>query len=639
MLLALCGIAVTAGATLGGLWMTGIVDLSQFWEQGPLRRADMVYVPTSARPIDAYSKVVRDDLFDREKGEYSYTPLPPEYVFLGLTLRIGRRGQLMCEPAEQSPALRAGVEVGDTLVGLDDQPAADIGAVRKLLSQRDLGDPISLVVEREGKQLKLETALEQYVFVTIGRITGRVLDRDKGAKYAFREIDFLPEDTRAGLAAGIPEGKRGLTFPADKLIGVHGLRIKDRVDLVANVPIAQLSIFDSHQSGAAGRRLPYAELAVAGGRGRGKPKSSEARVIAKDAVVVTPVTSRPAPGGRGGTVQQITIAVDDDDIPTVTEALALEVSIHCVAHSGLPQADSSDQPPPGMIDVPLSGRTIAANYRITYEDLIDPRTRKQRTLRLSTAGVAERGVIVDPAALLGRVLKQDKPAGGVFTESDLAPAGTPEGLAGALPSGRRSFTLRESRLEGAANLRRGDRIDILASLPVRLPEGAKWHQAPAEKAEVQVIVQDGLVLAPVDSAEARAADRGDEQQPGRQVILGVRADEVARLIQVLGSDGRLTAIFRSHRRDASGSDDAIDPALTPGIDPLERATQLETQVGRQQQTLIFPARGPFRATSPAVRPAESESSTGNQPRETSDRAAQSRARPRSSLARGLASKP
>ena len=609
-LLVFTGLIFVVLSTVGALWATGVVDLAALWktsvDAGPEVPEGMIMVPASSRAIPAYSKVSRDDMWDTTKGQFTYAILGPEYVYLGLSVQPGRRGQLLLQPGEQSPAEEAGALSGDALTDVNGEPIQSLLGFRQTLLETDLGDLVLLTVKRDDEPVELELTTREYV-LSFGSATGRVLDRDKGRGYAFRELDFLPPDTREGVTAGVPPGKRGLTFEAAKLVGVHGLRIKDRVDLIANIPIEQLSIFDSDQqtSFGPGGRLPYAQLAVSAANQQSPGKKSEARVLPKDAVIVTPVMNRPVPktdttvfgtDTRTSQVQQITIAIDEDDVPTVSEAIAAGLTIQCVALSGVPETEGANEPPAGMAAVPISGRTIPANFRITHSDLIDRRTREQRFVHLPLEKLDERGVITDSNELLGRVLRTDKPAGEIFLREDLAPPGTPEGLTGALPSDRRSFALAASELTGADQLRRGDQVDIVASIELQLPASVKSFQAIPGRTQIRVIAEDAIVLAPVGAADARSTSA--EGKSVRELILGVRPTEVPVLTQALSMNAELRAVFRGSQETREertkpiavlhGQPDySADATGIPDLDPLAGAKLMVTQVGRDRETWVF----------------------------------------------------
>lgn len=204
------------------------------------------------------------------------------------------------------------------------------------------------------------------VLLNVSQIIGRVMDHEKPAGYAFTESDFMPKGTRAGLVAGIPPGKRSLTIEATRLDGVFGLRPGDHIDLLATTPIDQ-------GRGPANRKgTTMAQVQAASLQGR-----ATVRPLAQDAVIVSPVTTRTKPvsssslmNGAKTTavpVQEIVLAVTPEEVPLISEALATDVAITCVARSGRP-----DDPGPATITPgsnPLSTikviETMSGNRRDT----------------------------------------------------------------------------------------------------------------------------------------------------------------------------------------------------------------------------------------------------------------------------------
>jgi Flp pilus assembly protein CpaB len=181
-------------------------------------------------------------------------------------------------------------------------------------------------------------------------ILNRVLTRDKAAGYPFVDNDLYPKDTRAGLVAGIPAGKRAFVLAADKVQGIHGLKLGDRFDLLASVPI------DLDKAFAKLKLVGTPDPAQAFGKG------ARVRVLVQHGAIVLPVAIREIPTGApsktGKTptkvVQEATIAVDPDEVAPLHEALAIQATLMCVARSGRTEEESmktltpGSPPPPPM---------------------------------------------------------------------------------------------------------------------------------------------------------------------------------------------------------------------------------------------------------------------------------------------------
>ncbi len=182
----------------------------------------------------------------------------------------------------------------------------------------------------------------------VSQIFGRVVRREIGANMRLTEADFLPEGTRPGVVAGIPAGKRALTLEVAKLAGAFGLASGDHVDLVATVPIDSKN--NNRTSGISGSLAAQQQMASI-------QKRASVRVLAQDAVVVTPVTSRNKPVESNSLtsgkqvknvpVFEIVIAVAPVEVAPISEALATHVEVTCVARSGLPDDPGAVSKTPG----------------------------------------------------------------------------------------------------------------------------------------------------------------------------------------------------------------------------------------------------------------------------------------------------
>jgi Flp pilus assembly protein CpaB len=208
-------------------------------------------------------------------------------------------------------------------------------------------------------------AVSRDMLVKLSDVLGRVLDREKQPGYVFTESDFLPKGTREGVVAGIPAGKRAIRVPADKVEGLYGLRAGDRFDLVATMPI-------DGRGGTAPQTFGgvYGQQMALQARLSNWQKQATVRVMAQNAVVVEPMTTRQVPVfssslTQGATtrmkpVQEIVIAVEPEEVARLTEAIAVEAKISCVPRSGRPD-DPFDSVTPDLRPVsPFTGPGTAA---------------------------------------------------------------------------------------------------------------------------------------------------------------------------------------------------------------------------------------------------------------------------------------
>jgi Flp pilus assembly protein CpaB len=218
------------------------------------------------------------------------------------------------------------------------------------------------------------------------KVLGRILDHDKPAGYVFTEADFLPKGARAGLVAGIPSGKRSFTLPADKLAGVFGLKVGDHIDLLSTTPI------DAAKGGHSGMsRVLSTQAQMAA-----MQKRASVRVLAQDAVIVSPVTSRNKPitsrsltnGSQTRTVpvQEIIVAVDPAEVAPISEAVSMDMEITCVARSGL-----RDDPGPA---IQTPGADPLSETRVI--ETISGKSRDAQVFSTDSKGVTWRQIPRDP---------------------------------------------------------------------------------------------------------------------------------------------------------------------------------------------------------------------------------------------------
>ncbi len=305
-------------------------------------------------------------------------------------------------------------------------------------------------------------------------ILDRIVSKGKEAGQPFTEADFLPKGTLPGVVAGIPSNMRALTLEAGKLRGVDTLQVGDHLDLLASVPVDRLlSTGDRDQAWRPGTPLLTNTKSTNSG-----PRQTETRMIARDAIIISPLTTRTRPiassslmqgtSVRTVPVQEVVLAVDLQDVAGVTEALNMGIEVACIARSGRPGSEDKFTAPPGMTLVPVAVRFVTAYSELVRDDLYDVRTRDLRYTLLPTDDVTAERIVVSPAELLGRVVARDQAAGQFFRQTELLPRGTPPGLAAGIPPGKRAFAIAADRLDGAVALRHGDHLDLLASIPLTL---------------------------------------------------------------------------------------------------------------------------------------------------------------------------
>ena len=397
------------------------------------------------------------------------------------------------------------------------------------------------------------------------KILFRVTASEKKVGLFFAEADFLPLGSRPGIAGGTPEGKRAITLDASKLKGVHELREGDHVDLIASIPAEQLNAF----GGWGGRPLVAARLAGHGENADKQP--AEPRTVARDAVIVTPVTTRAKPivsssltqgtSTRTVPVQEIVLAVGDEDIARVTKAMDGNLAITCVAHSGRPQTQDAEQSGPSVVAVPVPVRDIPAFSELTEADFRDPVTQRIHYESTSLTEINRRGIIPNVSDLVGRVVKRLMPIGRLVTESDLLPKGVPPGMTGGIEKDRQAMGIEADKIFGVENLRAGDRLDLLASFDLghedekkvteKLADGTVRvieSRAPAfrvtrlssdaslgGRAEHWYVAVDAEVVVPLGTVVNPLAGAAPSGKKKPQVVISVERRDVPAMAQALAA--------------------------------------------------------------------------------------------------------
>lgn len=205
------------------------------------------------------------------------------------------------------------------------------------------------------------------ILTKLSDILGRVLIHDLPANYAFRDEDLFPKGTRPGVVAGVPPGKRAFVLPADKVQGIHTLKTGDHFDLLGSTPI-------DLEKAMAKLKSPLPDSVLAQNSG----KHAKVRVLVQKGVVVVPVMVREVPTGsaaqgKGGVlpskpVQEVTIAVEPEEVAPLHEALAIQATLICVGRSGQKDEAKTKSVTPGSPPGPKihTMEVIMGNKRQIY---------------------------------------------------------------------------------------------------------------------------------------------------------------------------------------------------------------------------------------------------------------------------------
>jgi len=571
LLLVLVLPAVLFAGTVGTLMALGI-EIP--FLKGP--EPPMLQIPANPRPLAAYHRVGRDDLVDFETGQIRYMKMPPQSA------------------------------VGSKLKGTTLSGEVAEGVVQSVATKEIQGGTYPVFLLASGEEVPLPNVDEVGgAYLRLGNIIGRVLDREKSANFGFTEGNFLPEGTRSGTVGGVPNGMKAYTLEAGKLVGIHGLNIGDKVDLLASVPLDKVS-----GGGALSANGLLSSPLIA------DPKSSNTRdkdrsephLIASDAQVIAPVYRRSktttssslidGTSTRSTPVEEVVLAVHERDVPVVTEVLGMNVPITVVAHSGRPDEEQSNEAPEGMVRVVVTPRETIPYTELHLSQLVPGGARQPRTILLAEEQVNDLKILATADQVVGRVVRRAKSPGTFFTENDFFPIGTPGGLAAAVPSGQVAYTVDASKMNGIAGLGLGDRFDLIATRPVDFQKmaqriGAKDLAVSSAirqgalrldaSAHTQVVLRGATLIAPPGSSAMRmhgTVTGGKKQDIQSPMVIAVAPAEITKLSEVLATDTQLTAILR-------GKEDGLATPIPDSTDPTEAVHVLDSLIGGDRQPIVF----------------------------------------------------
>jgi serine protease Do len=115
-----------------------------------------------AIPIEV-AKTVVPQLLERGLVRRGFMGIAIDDLSPELARALGARtgGVLVSDVLEEGPAARAGLQVGDVIIGVDGLPVSRAHAFRWRASNRGPGLPVALEVRREGHPVKMELLLEE----------------------------------------------------------------------------------------------------------------------------------------------------------------------------------------------------------------------------------------------------------------------------------------------------------------------------------------------------------------------------------------------------------------------------------------------------------------------------------------------
>ncbi len=575
ILLTLMASAIVIGSGIAAsMWAAGVpIEKIAFWNTKAEQPA-VIELPMNWQLIPAYSKVTRNDLIDPRTGKIPSIKIPLSGLS-GMTATIsGPAGDLIEQSIQKAEDTKSGIIF----------------------------------------QLKDGTVITQQQLVKVGGaftqatdIIGRVVKSDKSSGFAFAENNFFEEGTPAGLAGATPPGMRAMTLQADQLAGVHRISMGEQIDLVANIPLQKLNRFER----STGSRLPGAELVMDPTSARSENKETTARLVARQAVVLTPVLQRVSTETSASLsqgkkllsvpVEEVVLAVAAEDVAAVTAALELGATVNVLVRSGrLTSDETAPTVPDGMAAVPIPGQTLLAYQTIRTVSFEDPATAYVRTINVPAKTAETSNWITDLSQLVGRIPRHDLPATVPIREEDLMPSGTAPGLSGATPPGRVLFFLDPEGLIGAHAFEFGQHLDLVASRTTSQASGRSRSEfsnvtlSEAQRTRVESIAEDVIVVMPVHSPANPTLNKTKvgNKSVSAKLIVAVRPDQVAQLEYAVAIGSGLRATVRSGTTaepEKEISATQKDRVKMMKFDPLSETRRTDIFIGGSHESQLFGA--------------------------------------------------
>ncbi|MEL7267686.1 MAG: hypothetical protein AAFP69_23145, partial [Planctomycetota bacterium] len=172
------------------------------------------------------------------------------------------------------------------------------------------------------------------------------------------------------------------------------------------------------------------------------------------------------------------IAISDEEIGPLTQAISLDTPMTCVVRSGRPESvDEEAFSTEGLVPVITTAVNVEAYSALSDQSLIDDATGRLHYYYFPPDRVPQHW-LTDPTEVYGRVVSRSLRRGSPITQSDLLPAGTKPGISAGVPAGMSAMVVAVDQLAGFGDLVQGDRFAIHAQIPenVAKPVSSSWVQ-------------------------------------------------------------------------------------------------------------------------------------------------------------------
>ncbi len=419
-------------------------------------------------------------------------------------------------------------------------------------------------------------------------LIGRVLSRDKEAGMVLTEGDFLPAGTKPGVSAGIPPGKFAVTIAAADIPGLEQLRHGDRFDLMVSLQAdadgeqprgntEPAAVFGgikppSLRVGQLSRQHGVKRL-VTGGRLIALTDGKQHSTKGSSGLTVKPSTGRASNRSTDKAITYAEIAIDEEEIGPLTEAISLATPMTCIVRSGRPEAEVEEAfSREGLVPVITTAIAVEAYSELTDESLIDGATGQLHFYYFPPDRVPDHW-LTDPTMVYGRVVSRTLRRGSPITEADLLPLGTKPGISAGVPAGMVAMAISTSQMSGFADLVQGDRFAIHAKIPT---DGVKtvqnsWAQLHGgtlspETEQHEQMLRTGIREVVDDAIFLRGGENG-------KATIAVPDNRVAHVAQLIRDQMELFIVARSVEAQPSGNVKDMPQQRSNQPAPWESATR------------------------------------------------------------------
>ena len=235
--------------------------------------------------------------------------------------------------------------------------------------------------------------------------------------------------------------------------------------------------------------------------------------------------------------------------------------------------------------------------------------------------VEEGGILLDARDIVGRVMARPKTPGYAFTEADFLPKGTRPGVSAGVPAGKRAMRIEVDKVRGIIGLQPGDRFDMVAATSVKTKNAkaqpdldgvfanfveAQATQANWPKSRVQVLIQNGVVVTPLETrlvpVTSSSLTRGSTTGtvPVQEMVIALDPEEAVGFMEAVSNDAELSCLARSGRPDDPF--DSVTPSREPassglsswipggGVDSAQGMRVVESISGEERKLIPVPGR-------------------------------------------------